>query len=61
MANTTTLIERTNRITGDKDIVEIKNKFASDGRVYKQYFAKTIKYRYKLLGIRGTKLGRFVA
>lgn len=66
MARTTTLIERTNRITGNKDIVEIENKAASaggdlSGRVYKQYFIKTIKYRYKLLGIRGTTCGRFVA
>ena len=66
MARTTTLIERTNRITGNKDVVEIENKAASaggdvNGRVYKQYFIKTIKYRYKLLGIRGTRGGRFVA
>jgi len=61
MARTTTLIERTNRITGNKDIVEIENKAASAGRVYKQYFTKTIKYQYKLLGIRGTRGGRFVA
>ena len=46
--------------------MEIENKAASaggdvNGRVYKQYLRKTIKYRYKLLGIRGTKGGRFVA
>jgi len=66
MANTTTVIQRTNRFTGAKDVVEIENKAASaggdvNGRVYKQYLRKTIKYRYKLLGIRGTKGGRFVA
>ena len=66
MANTTTVIQRTNRLTGKKDVVEIENKAASaggdvNGRVYKQYFTKTIKYRYKLIGIRGTTGGRFVA
>ena len=66
MARTTTVIQRTNRFTGEKDVVEIENKAASaggdlNGRVYKQYFTKTIKYRYKLIGIRGTTLGRFVA
>ena len=66
MANTTTVIQRTNRFTGAKDVVEIENKAASaggdvNGRVYKQYLRKTIKYRYKLLGIRGTQGGRFVA
>ena len=66
MARTTTVIQRTNRFTGEKDVVEIENKAASaggdlNGRVYKQYFTKTIKYKYKLIGIRGTTLGRFVA
>jgi hypothetical protein len=66
MARTTTVIQRTNRFTGAKDVVEIENKAASaggdvNGRVYKQYLRKTIRYRYKLLGIRGTKGGRFVA
>ena len=61
MARTTTVVQRTNRLTGKKDVVEIENKAASAGRVYKQYFTKTIKYKYKLIGIRGTTGGRFVA
>ena len=62
MSNTTTVIQRTNRLTGFKDVIEIRNKRGdTGGRVYKQYLTKTIKYKYKLLGIRGTKGGRFVA
>ena len=66
MARTTKVIKSNNRFTSEKDVVEIENKAASaggdvNGRVYKQYLRKTIKYRYKLLGIRGTTGGRFVA
>ena len=50
MARTTTVIQRTNRLTGEKDVVEIENKAASaggdvNGRVYKQYFTKAKKMR----------------
>ena len=31
MARTTTVIQRTNRFTGEKDVVEIENKAASAG------------------------------
>ena len=62
MSNTTTVIQRTNRLTGFKDVIEIPNKGGdTGGRVYKQYPTKLVKYTYKVLGIRGTKLGRFVA
>ena len=66
MARTTTVIQRTNRFTGEKEVVEIKNKAASaggdvGGRVYKQHPSRLIRYKYKVLGIRNLKDGRFVA
>jgi len=66
MANTTTVIQRTNRFTGEKEVVEIENKAASaggdvGGRVYKQYPTRLIMHKYKLLGKKKKKTGRFVA
>ncbi len=66
MSNTTTVIQRTNRWTGNKDVVEIGNKAASvggdtRGRVYRQYLFKLLIHKYKVLGIRNLKNGRFVA
>ena len=66
MANTTTVVQRTNRFTGEKEVVEIENKAASaggdvGGRVYKQYPPRLMTHRYKVLGIRNLKDGRFVA
>ena len=66
MANTTTVIQRTKRLTGEKEVVEIENKAASSGgdvggRVYKQYPTRLIMHKYKVLGIRNLKTGRFVA
>jgi hypothetical protein len=66
MANTTTVIQRTNRFTGEREVVEIENKAASaggdvGGRVYKQYPTRLMTHRYKVLGIRNGKDGRFVA
>ena len=53
MANTTTVIQRTNRLTGEKEVVEIENKAASSGgdvggRVYKQYPTRLIMHKYKV-------------
>ena len=39
MARTTTVIQRTNRFTGEKDVVEIENK-ADNVRVDKEYTPK---------------------
>tara|TARA_R100000008_G_C3461279_1_gene104319 strand:+ start:345 stop:545 length:201 start_codon:yes stop_codon:yes gene_type:complete len=66
MSNTTTVIERTNRWTGNKDVVEIGNKAASAGgdtrgRVYRQYWFKLLVHKYKVLGIRNLHSGQFVA
>ena len=66
MASTTTVVQRTNRWTGNKDVVEIGNKAASvggdtRGRVYKQYPTRLIMHKYRVLGIRNLKNGRFVA
>ena len=62
MSNTTTVIQRTPRLTGFKDVIEIPNKRGdTGGRVYTQYPTKLVKYTYKVLGIRGTTGGRFVA
>ena len=66
MANTTTVIQRINRFTGEKEVVEIENKAASSGgdvggRVYKQYFTRLIMNKYRVLGIRNLSDGRFVA
>jgi hypothetical protein len=66
MSNTTTVIQRTNRFTGNKEVVEIDNKAASvggdvGGRVYKQYLTRLIMNKYRVLGIRNLSDGRFVA
>ena len=66
MANTTTVVQRTNRFTGEKEVVEIENKAASaggdvGGRVYKQYPTRLLMHKYRVLGIRNLKNGRFVA
>ena len=66
MASTTAVVQRTNRFTGEKEVVEIENKAASaggdvGGRVYRQYLFKLLVHKYKVLGIRNLKNGRFVA